>query len=544
MGSALAASAQVKTAQRGRIDTGNDSLDVRLDDMNFDSLARYADGAWTYARNWRPRGGRLEKVGGFRYIGESVSTPPSMRVRDSVYTGRYSLPHLVNCGRSNGPNQTIVTVSNGVTHTDLTGQVTWPTAADEFGYSSCTLNGVIVIHSADGVPYYFTPGSTLTACPDWPVLERARVMRSHRSHLFALALGTDGSPDAFGSSVRWSDAADPGTIPQSWTPGPTTEAGQRELSGAPGDIQDGLTLRDAFIIYKTGACFVLNYTGGRFIYSSRILFDSVGALGKNCIATIRGHHIVVSDGDIVRHDGNTADSIVDGRVRKWFFNQVDDLNRQYLSAKYYPDLNEVWIGVPDANTADMHLAMIYDLARNRWGVRDFGEPETHPTIFVAGSLLESTTPQDWTDPGPWADDPDTWAAGERTFGGNMLGFQQGGRYMGFDLETTINSGGATLQRQGLDLGYPEQDKTVVAIYPRADAPQATPIVKARVGFQSRDGGPVTWGSEFPQDLSETEGKLDQFVTGKLIAVELSVDADTNPGLTIDGFGIEFHVAGT
>ena len=99
-------------------------------------------------------------------------------------------------------------------------------------------------------PFYWD-GVVTNIClplPDWPALTKCKAMRSFKYHLFAMDITQNSIRDQ--DLVLWSDAADPNTIPQSWTPGPDNDAGSNTLSATEGAIIDAEKLRDQFVIYK------------------------------------------------------------------------------------------------------------------------------------------------------------------------------------------------------------------------------------------------------------------------------------------------------
>jgi hypothetical protein len=90
-------------------------------------------------------------------------------------------------------------------------------------FSSSRLNGVPVISNGSDEPVYWD-GSLLVTLPDWTATETCQFITAFKFHLFALDISGPGG--TFPNLLRWSDAAEPGTVPDDWTPGASDEAGQ------------------------------------------------------------------------------------------------------------------------------------------------------------------------------------------------------------------------------------------------------------------------------------------------------------------------------
>jgi hypothetical protein len=46
-------------------------------------------------------------------------------------------------------------------------------------------------------------------------------------------------------------------------------------------------------------------------------------MNRNCIAEIDGYHFVLTNNDVILHDGNTAQSVLDKMTRRWLFKNID-----------------------------------------------------------------------------------------------------------------------------------------------------------------------------------------------------------------------------
>jgi hypothetical protein len=110
-------------------------------------------------------------------------------------------------------------------------------------------------------------------------------------------------------------SADPGSLPQSWTPAPDHDAGDVLLADTAGKIVDGLPLRDVFVVYKEFSTYTISYVAGQYVFSARKLFLTSGIQSNNCITEINGEHWVLTSNDVIKHDGQNYQSVVSNKVR-------------------------------------------------------------------------------------------------------------------------------------------------------------------------------------------------------------------------------------
>ena len=158
-----------------------------------------------------------------------------------------------------------------------------------------------------------SPGSPAEVLTNWPAGAKCGALRPHTNYLMALDY-TDELANPFPQLIKWSDAAEPGTIPQEWAPAPSNQAGSVSCAATPGAVVDGLTLRQQFIVYKQSSTFSLDFIGGQFIFGLRLLFANIGALSRNCVVEFEGKHAVLSDGDFIVHGEVSGDCDISGTV--------------------------------------------------------------------------------------------------------------------------------------------------------------------------------------------------------------------------------------
>ena len=357
---------------------------------------------YTLMTNVLTRGGFAQRVPGSR----------------SVYTTALGvaapgqLLHAVNCEVS-GTNYWLVFEDDGTAWAIEGANATQidnsllAAVTDPVDFSSTLLNGVPIISNGADEPVYWA-GSNLATLTDWTATETCRFITAFQYHLFALDISGPGG--TFPSMLRWSDAAAPGTIPASWTPSASTEAGDVELSDSPGRLLCAYPLRDSLIIYKRSAMYQAKYVGGDNVFNFRKVQAASGALTRRSVCDVNGQHVVVTDGDIIQTDGSNRRSLGEARVKDWLFNQLDQSTYDNLFCSYNRSRSEVVIGFPSTGNTFCDTALVYNVELDRFGVRDLDQV-THAPVGFVNDTTESNT---------WADRTETWAAAVGPWGGSTV----------------------------------------------------------------------------------------------------------------------------
>jgi len=107
-----------------------------------------------------------------------------------------------------------------------------------------------------------------------------------------------------------------------------------------------------------------------FIY--RQVFAQVGALAEDCATAFEGRHLVLSTDDVVVHDLNQVQSIVDKRTRNWLFNAINPT--YYRNCYTVPNFREreIWVCFPSSGAQFPDTAMVWNWAENTISIRDIG----------------------------------------------------------------------------------------------------------------------------------------------------------------------------
>ena len=402
--------------------------------------------------------------------------------------------------------------------------------SNPFVHSSALLNGLPIYSNSNDEPVYWA-GGLLTTLPDWTATETCQFITVFKYHVFALNISGPGG--TFNNLVKWSSAAEPGTVPNSWTPAADNDAGSVELSDSPGQLICAYPLRDSLVFYKRSSMYQAQYIGGNSVFSFRKVQSASGALCAKAVCDVNGQHFVVSDGDILLTDGTNRRSVGESRVKDWLFNQIDQDNFRNLFCTYNRGRDEVVIGFPESGSQFCTAALIYDMNRDSFGVRTLSNVVYAPVGFVNDNVASNT----------WADRSDTWADAADPWGSSTIAAARDSLvYVDattLEQQDTTDSvaEAASLGKHAMDFGEPKRLKFVRKVHVRARENFGTLLV--RVGGSMTPTGSVTWSNEVA--LTAPEQVCNVSAIGRYISLEVrSTGSDV---WKITGFDLEGELRG-
>ena len=281
---------------------------------------------------------------------------------------------------------------------------------DPSEWSSALLNGIPVFTNGRDSLMYWDGDAAHDALvvPGWPAATTCKAVATFKFHIFAMNI--DEPSGVFDNVVMWSDAADPGTLPASWTPGAGNEAGSAFLADTPGRCILGVPLGAQLMIYKPQSAYAMEYLGQPpdNIFGVRPVVRSIGAIGPHTVIELGSKHLVVGNDDVVLTDGINIQSIAENRVKNSIANSIDETYA--ANAFVIRDLNkrEVWVCIPEQGNQFCTLAHVWDEKRDTWTTRDLNLVRYGTTGFV----LDTATSDTWdSDPNPWDGDSSIWNSG-------------------------------------------------------------------------------------------------------------------------------------
>jgi hypothetical protein len=432
---------------------------------------------------------------------------------------------------------------DGTTSTDITRTAGNYTVGAGLGrnWQGTLLGNVPVLNNQADAPQYWTGLSTASKLADldgWPSGLRAKIIRAAGPYLIAFNL-IDGSA-GLQKTIQWSSFADPGTIPASWDYNdPTVDAGRAQLTDAKGgEILEAVLLGNSVVVYTSGSTHVLKYVGGTAIFSPNLLLTESGILASRCATNYNkgtAQFVVTSD-DIIIHTGTqTAQSIVEDKVRKKIFSELDTQNFANSFAVENTAKKEVWFCYPTKGNTYPDIAFIWNYKNNTCTFKDI---DLNSADAGNSYDVDATTWSDDTE--NWNSDSSPWNQETRNV---VIGVDRSAS-KAFQIDALYDNVPAAIERTGLAIdgkdrqGNPKAStKSVKQINRMWIKATGTAILTVRVGSQDVIDGPITWAN--PQDFNcAVDEYLDWCVVGKLLAYRIeSTSADP---WTIQG--IDFNIS--
>lgn len=437
-----------------------------------------------------------------------------------------------------------VQVFNGVVWYDITPTSLASTPMglnQELEWTKTKLGSIPIYNNYNYYPVYWSPQQTtqkllplkFDASHTWEAKNyKCKAMRAHKNFLFALNL-TEGITK-YPYSYRWSHPADTNGLPPSWNDADLNYVASKEqIAGSGGDIVDGMSLRDAFCIYSKNAITILDYVGDEFIFKARTLSESFGLVANNCLVEFKGIHYILSDGDILKVDGNSIESVLLNKQRRKLTATLSNTSYDNCFALAVPNKSEVWFFIVEDGYTVPNI--IYMINTNTGSV--YTREVSGVTSAVYG--LRASVDDSW-DSGPigtWDSDTSIWDQSSYSpFASKVLGVELSNSAICSLDETTTNYN-TVIERTDLVPEGISRATTVVAVYPRVTCPGN---VGVQIGSQQHVNGPVTW-KPLLQFNPNTDRKLCMRTTGKAHAIRFT--SVGNYKFSLAGFDIEVVDAG-
>ena len=370
-------------------------------------------------------------------------------------------------------------------------------------------------------------------------------MRAFRSFLVALNIKRGGV--SYPRVVKWSTEAGIQDVPSSWNETTSTvDAGEFELADTKGDIQDGLQLRDTFMIYKEDATYSMSFVGTPFIFSFRQLSPTIGAIAKNCVAEFDGGHAIFGKGNFYINDGQRLKPILPQKLKEYVFTTLDGarVSECFVAADYGRTEILFCFTADGAPSNQPNKAIVWNYITNTFCIRDL--PDVAHMGY--GNVGNPTTATTWADTttywntidGPWTMSYDLqdkvllFADPSNT---KLYRDRSGNREDTTNMSSYIERTGLSLDEQG----KPDQTsvKHISSIWPKMST-SSTNTVNVYLGTQMSTQGGVTWGDPVVFD-PDTQSKVSVRGTGKLYAVKF--ESTTDMEWELDGYTIEVKSAG-
>lgn len=316
--------------------------------------------AWTRVQNIRFKDGYAQRAGGHSQVFTTPSITPYSIAPFVTATARYWV-HI---------GLTAAYVDDGAARTNIS-RVTPYTGAVDDRWMCSSFNGVFIANNGVDLPQYWGGDvsvklQNLTA---WNANWRAAVIRPFKNYLVALDITKSGI--RYGSTVKWSTPADPGTLPASWDEAnPVVEAGEQPLAETADLLVDAMPLGDVLVIYKERSMYAMQPSGDIFVFRFTRLPGDYGMLTRGCGAVTPVGHVVMSAGDLILHNGGQPKSLLSGRMREWFASTLDQTNWRRSFVVANSNTSEVWACFPRNGDTACTQAMVWNWESDTFGLRD------------------------------------------------------------------------------------------------------------------------------------------------------------------------------
>ena len=237
----------------------------------------------------------------------------------------------------------------------------WTSRASGFTLSTdsrwdYTQFGDSTLATAPGTPIQRSTSTTFSAISGAP-----QAMAIETAAGFVMAVNTDAGSDVWHCCALLDET--------DWTPALSTQATTGRLVSTPGAITALKSFGDQFVAYKDRSMYLGRYVGSPAVWQWDLIPGDVGCVGVDAVTDIGGvGQLFVGRSDIMMFDGTRAQTIAEGKVRQWFFNQI---SQEYLfkTVVVHDKQNGVvWIFYPSVGSSVCDKALVYHLGTGRWGV--------------------------------------------------------------------------------------------------------------------------------------------------------------------------------
>lgn len=261
-----------------------------------------------------------------------------------------------------------------VTRLDDAGDAIPHTSTDDSFWSITSFQGIPVATNGldspvaqfsagvtSGVP---TPGTRFVTLPGIPESARPLHIISHKGFLIAANFADDGNGSEFPTLIWWSDAAEPGNLPDNWDyADPASLSGRLAIPGDVGPITNVKLLHDAVYLFTAETAYRMSYVGGQFIWRLERVSGTIGAFGPFSVAELPHALVTVTQDDVRAFDGIRSTPIANDRVRNKVFDSITSASdKRNIVCEAYTSEQEVWLMVRSEEHADLHI--------NQWSGMD------------------------------------------------------------------------------------------------------------------------------------------------------------------------------
>lgn len=429
---------------------------------------------------------------------------------------------------------------------------------DPVRWTSCMNGGIPVVNHPEVGAFYWYPvghGVPLKPLPfnkeknwDRNLNKFGNIIRSHKNYMFMLDITEvlDGTTQQIPDGYHWSHPSDINSVPPSWDETDRAFlAGIAQIGGNSGRIIDGLSMRDSFVIYSEHAINLLTESNDIFVWNRTPVINTTGPISDACVVEVMGTHFILCPDDMLMFDGNSVQSIAQGKIRNHFKAYINQKTWRTSYAFKNLAAKEIWFCVPGAGSDYPTLAYIYNWVEQAWSFRDLPENLTYAVYgsrnndgrggVTTWKLLSEQDPvPTWeTYDAPWG--TDTYNPFDET----VVGIQLDGTVLDLDSPYIgqIPVPKTMIMRENFPMENLATFTTIVAAYPKIEG---SGDVLITLGSQDYPNAPIRWK---PSVVFKTgkQRRVNIRTTGALHAFK--IESIGNNQFTMSGIDFEYAPAG-
>lgn len=244
---------------------------------------------------------------------------------------------------------------------------------------------------------------------------RCERVRAFNNRLFAMNMTEEdsgGTERHYPQRLRWSNFATENKAPTLWDdladlrdPEDNNSAegtlkaltngyaGYIDLADTQGDLMDILPLKDYLFVYTEFETYVGTPTMNAYQpMTFKKLFNDSGILAPGCAVEVEGGQFVVTQNDIILHNGATKQSIANNIVKEHIIQEINAINPAATRVYLHQDKKEVWIcyvahGQPK-NTWYNSKAAVWNYEFQTWTFYEL--PHTYEIVLSDPPTLDKT----------------------------------------------------------------------------------------------------------------------------------------------------------
>jgi len=436
------------------------------------------------------------------------------------------------------------------------------TSTSGLRYTATTLADITYLNRADKVPGYMAQGGTqFAALPNWDSTWRAASVRAYGD--FLLALNTTESGTGYSTRVRWSNPALANSVPNSWDASDATKsAGFNDLVEMKTPILDGASLGTNFVIYSRDQVYLMEFTGGAFIFNFRKLFTDAGVINQNCAVEIEGRHFVFGTDDIYTHDTHSKQSIADEKVKQYIYSSLNTAKTDKCFVQANPLLEEIYFCYVSGDDmaeytsgTECNRAAVFNYKNGTWSFMDLPNVSAATAASIPTASTYATVTNSYETNGGTYFSQEAGYDSHTLFAGksNTPDGISSHKLYGLDLTGSSSMLSAPydseankapfVERTGIDLDEMMQIsayKVISRIYPQVYTESSNMQFQFKVGASNLQNSVPTYESQVTFDASY-QHKIDSRAAGRYLAYRMDV-LDTK-NFDFSGFDAEITTTG-